>query len=161
MSPKFKDLREQRGGLDPTAPLIGKVVRHIEHPWYGAVGRARLRHIPFKNATRKTFASWLGNRFPYPVVQKLMAHEIAGVTGRHYLHVTEEAMRDAVNSLPQLLELEASPPRLVNSSRRVVGIYGGVEPARHQRVSFPLLAAAPACRTREQAAKTKKTPNAL
>ena len=96
-----KTLKSRRK-LDPRSLVLGTSVKSISKSFKSALARAELPNIRWHDL-RHTFATWMSTRCSFSALQQLLGHSPGNVTLR-YTHVPFEELRDAVDSLPPLIE---------------------------------------------------------
>ena len=100
-----KRLHDQKR-LDPNEPVIGPELKAITKSFKSALRRADLPDIRWHDL-RHTFATWMSTRCSYAALRQVMGHSPGSVT-LQYTHVPFEELRQAVDTLPNLLTTAAA-----------------------------------------------------
>lgn len=89
-------------GLSPEAFPYGLTVDELDKGFRKARSRARMPWLQFRDL-RRTCGSWIVQRTrSLKAAQDLLGHSTIAVTAKHYAHLLDEHVREAVKSLPRL-----------------------------------------------------------
>src|SRR5688572_13218751 len=92
-----------RDKVPAAEPVLGVDVSEIKHSFKSAIRRAGLPETTrWHDATRHSFASWLGEFAPFAVVRDCLAHSGGTITDR-YSHARWTKQVEAIEALPRLL----------------------------------------------------------
>lgn len=79
----------------------GLTTTDVEHRFREARNRAGMPWLQFRDL-RRTFGSWIVQRtHSIKAAQDLLGHTTSTITSRHYAHLLEGDLRDAINTLPR------------------------------------------------------------
>lgn len=89
-------------GLDPKDFPYGITVDELDKGFRRARSKARLYWLQFRDL-RRSCGSWIVQRTrSLKAAQDLLGHSTIAVTAKHYAHLLDEHVREAVKSLPRL-----------------------------------------------------------
>lgn len=107
--------KSTKGGKPRIVPLpaglgvkrfpFGMTMSELRIGFEAAREKAGLKHIQFRDL-RRTFGSWIVQRTKsLKAAQDLLGHTSSQITSRHYAHLLEGDLREAVDTLPRLRKL--------------------------------------------------------
>jgi integrase len=104
-------------GLRPAEFPFGLTDNELARDFRAARAAAGLPWLQFRDL-RRTCGSWIVQRTKsLKAAQDLLGHTSIAITARHYAHLLDEHVREAVNTLPRLATGQARGRRVVRKKR--------------------------------------------